>query len=205
LTHGLGSDEVCERIGTQEIGTKYLRGIVKKNTSQIFAASSEEALGSDNAFANRMTFRTMYSHPPKMLKLGVIIRSEEIFRVCVQPACDSVRLTSVRSFPFLSLEVAIKPKTHYVVADDGSGDWIRLVLGSNPRDITMLEFEPGDRGEVEAEKADGAYIFTDIQGEVHKWVGELKPDLAQKVAVDLAHQFARVAVDEAEQLRLSRK
>jgi hypothetical protein len=49
------------------------------------------------------------------------------------------------------------------------------------------------------------YAFKDTSRKIYRWIGQLKPEFAQKVAVDLAQEFAQVAVNEAEVLRLSRR
>lgn len=206
LTTGLGTDPGCEMAATPTVSKNHLAKKVKPQATKVFAASLEESTHSDNEFANRMLLRTIYSRPARRLQLGVIVRTGDAYRICVQPVCDSVRLTERRSFPFLSLSTAdADSRTNFVVRGDGPDQWIRLLLGSNPRDLVIVEFGAGPNGVVEATEKDGAYIFTDASGGIHSWVGELKPELSQKVAVDLAQQFAQVAVDEAELLRLSRR
>lgn len=205
LTHGLGTDEGCDTVGSTKHSKTYLRNRVKPHASKVFAATAEEAERSDHEFANRMMLRTIYSQPPRTLQLGTIILAGGDYRICVQPACDSVRLSGVCAFPFLRLTIAeLEAKTHFVVGGDIPDAWVRLLLGSNPRDISMIEFDPGKDKVINAVEADGKYVFTDVVGTIYEWVGILKTELAQKVAVDLAQQFARVAVDEAELLRLSR-
>jgi hypothetical protein len=206
LTRGLGDDEACAAAGELKHSKKYFKEKVKPHAVRAFAATIEKADRSNHEFASRMMLRTIYSRPPRILQLGVIVRTGETYTICVQPACDSVRLTANRAFPFLSLAVAeVDSRTNFVVEGPSPDEWVRLLLGSNPRDITMAEFEPGDKGVVEATEHEGSYVFTDVAKTTYQWVAELKPELAQKVAVDLAQQFAQVAVDEAELLRLSRR
>jgi response regulator receiver domain-containing protein len=206
LSRGLGDDDGCDEAGTLKYGKAYFKSKVKPHATRAFAATMEESNRSDHEFASRMMLRTIYSRPPRILALGVIVRAGVEYKICVQPVCDSVRLSEKRAFPFLTLVVAdVESRTNFVVAGAQPDQWVRLLLGSNPRDITMAEFDPGGRGVVEAVEASGTYIFTDVANTTYEWVGELKPDLAQKVAIDLAQQFAQVAVDEAEVLRLSRR
>jgi hypothetical protein len=206
LTHGLGSEEGCEKVASSRHGKNYFYKTVKPNASKVFASTEEEAAHSDDEFAIRMMLRTIYSQPSRRLQLGTIITSEDNYKICVQPACDSVRLTGRRAFPFLQLSIAGPSKrTSFVVNGEEAGSWVRLLLSLNPRDITMIEFDPGQERAIKAVETNGKYIFTDAQGVVYDWVGILKTEVAQKVAVDLAQQFAQVGVDEAELVRLSRR
>ncbi|HEV2757380.1 MAG TPA: response regulator receiver domain [Actinomycetota bacterium] len=202
---GLGTPEGCETVASGRVSKTHLSKKVKPEATKVFAASIDDAVNSDNEFGNRMTTRTFYSKPHRTLHLGVVVRTGEVYRVCVQPDCDSVRLIQRRSFPFLSLtEVEAGEPSHFVVRGDGPKQYVRLRLGTNPRNITAVNFESFTDGVVRAVEHDGRYVFTDAEGEGHLWVGELKPDFAQKVAVDLAREFSQVGVDEPELFRLSR-
>lgn len=213
LLQGLGTTAGCEAAGGVVVapdgathGKNYFQNKVKLRASSAFAASQEEATDSDNEFGHRMGLRTVYSHPPRVLQLGTIVRFSGEYRVCVQPLCDSVRLVEPRAFPFLPLSVVDSGgRTSFIVRDVEEAKWVRLQLTSNPRDLVMVPFDPDDRSSVVAEDEDvGRHFFSDQSGERHYWVGALKGELAQRVAVDLAQQFARVGVDEAELVRLSR-
>lgn len=206
LTHGLGTDEGAQRVGGTRYGKNYFKNTVKRQATKVFCSESDEARESDAAFAHRMMMRTVYSQPPRMLQLGTIVHSKGAYRLCVQPLCDSVRLTNVRAFPFLPLE-AVDPdgKPDFVVVDQAASEWVHLRLAGNPSDLLMFSFDPRPEAAVTASIHQGAHCFTDVDGVIHTWVGELKPDFGQRTAFDLAQQFARIAVDEAEIFRLSRR
>jgi hypothetical protein len=70
----------------------------------------------------------------------------------------------------------------------------------------MVRFKPRrSHSTIRAVAAGGDYVFKNTSRKKFRWIGQLKPQFAQKVAVELAEEFARVAVDEAEVLRLGRR
>lgn len=206
LRVGLGSDHAITEVS--ELGSvskKHLKSKVKVAATQVFAESIGEAHSSDADLANCMMLRTTYSSPPRTLQLGTVVQaSGEEYWVCVQPMCDSVRLKSeIRAFPFLRLRVSDQAKFQFVVTD-ATGIERFLVLTKNPRDVVVGRFKPlTGKSVIEAVLVGSAYVFRDTGNKRLRWVAQLKPEFAQKVAVDLANEFAQVAVDEAELRRLS--
>lgn len=207
LRVGLGSTEaIAEVAALGGVTKKHLKERVKRAATMVFAGSVDEAHGSDADLANCMMLRTMYSSPPRRLQLGTVVHASkrEGYWVCVQPLCDSVRLgQEVRAFPFLQLRVSDYEKFQFVVTDE-SGTERFLLLTKNPRDVVVARFKPlKGKSVIEAVLVGDAYMFRDTGNKRLRWVAQLKPEFAQKVAVDLASAFARVAVDEAELRRLS--
>lgn len=206
LKVGLGSsDALAEVSALGSISKTHLKEKVKKVATQVFALTLDEAHTSDSELANRMMLRTTYSSPPRTLQLGAVVQAPgNEYWICVQPVCDSVRLKSeVRSFPFLRLRLSDQAKFQFVVTD-ATGVQNFLVLTKNPRDIVVARFKArAGKSVVEAVESNSTHVFRDTRNKLYRWVAQLKPEFAQKVAVDLAAEFARVAVDEAELRRLS--
>jgi hypothetical protein len=206
LRVGLGTDDGAAEVGEVNYGKKYFKNSVKPQATKVFSSDLEEAIDSDASFAHRMMMRTVYSYPERVLQLGTIVFSSGRYALCVQPLCDSVRLEGATAFPFLALAiVAADGRPNLVVKAHESDGWVYLKLGGKPSELLMVAFQPGNAGSVTAQENDGKHTFTDAAGEKHILVGELKPDFAQKAAFDLASQFGRIAVDEAETFRLSRR
>ena len=68
----------------------------------------------------------------------------------------------------------------------------------------MAQFKPlTGKSVIDAVQSGDAYFFRDTGQKRLRWVAQLKPEFAQRVAVNLASEFAQVAVDEAELRRLS--
>jgi hypothetical protein len=209
LSRGLGTDDALDHVqglGGQGGVSKTILRNVKKSPTKLFVDSIEDARSSEAVFANRMAVRTTYSRPERILQLGTIVRrTPKKYLLCVQPLCDSVRLSKVRSFPFLTLTPTEDDRATFIVPGEAPGTWVRLVLASSPFDLVTAKFKPRRRGGVVAAAEFGSgFAFTDTSGSRYVWAGQLKPEFAQKVAVDLAQEFARVAVDDAEMFRLRR-
>jgi len=205
LRTGLGKDQALDAIAeTAQVSKSYLTK-VKKAATRVFVESVGAADEADDQFGNRMALRTTYSRPLRSLHLGTIVLGPEgQYLVCVQPLCDSVRIFKVRAFPFLRLERASRSKTSFVVPGRKSGTWQHLLLTSNPRDLVIARFKPNSSKLVAPRPSGPPHIFKDTSHKRYSWVGELKQEFAQKVAVDLAQEFAQVAVDDAEMFRINR-
>jgi hypothetical protein len=206
LSKGLGTKDGVEAAAAATTYSKnYFNDKVKPQATKIFSEDEQAAATSDADFAHRTMMRTVYSYPPRVLQLGTIVHADDKYGLCVQPLCDSVRVPETRNFPFLALEV-VDPsgRPDFVVVDHKGPGWVHLRLAGNPRDLYMVAFAP-DSGTVVATTTDDVHSFTDVDSVAHRWIGELKPDFAQRAAFDLAQQFARIAVDEAEIFRLARR
>jgi hypothetical protein len=210
LRRGLGDEEelaAIQRMGPQSLSKSKWKTI-KKNASQVFSRSKSEASFAEAELARLMMLRTMYARPERTLHLGTVIEtSENQYLVCVQPMCDSVRLKAEgRSFPFLQVVTSSNgEKSNLVVRGARPGEWKYLLVRTNPRDLVVKHFSPkANHDEIIASEISGEHHFEDSNGERYRWICEMKAEFAQKIAVDLASEFAQVAVDEAEALRLTR-
>ena len=75
-----------------------------------------------------------------------------------------------------------------------------------PSDWLLVKFAPvtpGSAVTASRDAATGRCYFTtaDEPGAVYDWIGELKPEFAQRIANQLATQLSRVAVNNTEWLR----
>ena len=206
LSLGLGSDRQLAAIQAMGSVTKSKWRTIKTHASQVFSRTVIEAVDADSELASCMMLRTFYARPDRILHLGTVIQSPSgEYLLCVQPVCDSVRLTNDgRSFPFLKLAMSDGDKKHLVIPGDDRGKWKSLLILKNPRDIVMEHFSPiPGQDAISASRIDDSFVFENSSRFKFKWVCQLKSEFAQKVAVDLASEFAQVAVDPAEIMRLS--
>jgi len=127
----------------------------------------------------------------------------------VQPLCDSIRLSGTKpsAFPFLRLDVVPGQDgaADYVIRDRDTGDHVRLASTGKPSSILVHQFQAGNAGSILAARSGPDHQFVDVDGGVHLWVADLKPDVASTAIVNLGQQFGRLGVDEPEVLRLSRR
>jgi Response receiver domain len=208
LEKGLGDDErlkaTVERL--DGISEKALKKI-KRNATVLFTPKVTLAQRSDALLSQLMAVRTHYRHPQRTLQLGTLIAYESEILVCVQPLCDGVRLKKARAFPFLAIAKVTPAKgADFMFKARGQTDPLRLRIDVNPSGLRMYDFTPTLKGVVVAAEADGSHTFTSEGNPPATlvWLGQLKPEFAQKVATDLAHAFGRIGLDEHELMRLSR-
>lgn len=174
--------------------------------SAAFSSIAEDAVKADALYGERVMTRSRYGNPAPMLTLGAVVERGEgehpRHLLCMQPECDSVRLTQVTSFPFLPL-VEVGPDAG---ADLALGD-LRLRIKYPPSGIVLLAFAPAEDEVVRAKCLDKRFLFeTDgPEGEVIEWLCQLRPSFAQRAAHELGEQLSRVAVNEPEFLRVSKR
>jgi hypothetical protein len=207
LRIGLSDDQLARHKKPQVLNEKKLKQI-RKSAASLFTNDADEGDDSADKFSMRMAVSTMYSRPKRVLRLGTVVRYEGQYMVCVQPRCDSVRLGQAerRQFPFLPFQAAVQRDSQYevvVACPDPVGGLVRLRLRTKPYLLTSFEFEGGPCGNVEACAGGEMWEFHDVSNRAFTWVAELKPEFAQRVAVNLAAELARVGLSESEQLRLS--
>jgi Response receiver domain len=212
LRVGLSDDHLGRHSKPNVLSEKTLKKI-RRQAANLFTNHTTVGDRSADEFSMRMAIRTIYSVPKRVLRLGTIVRREDQYLVCVQPRCDSVRLEPAkpRQFPFLPFELALQRDSQYelvVESPDAVGQLVRLRLKMKPYLLLSYPFIGACTGKVEAtrrvEDVPGElWEFVDAEGADLTWVAELKPEFAQRVAVSLAAELARVGLSESEQLRLS--
>jgi Response receiver domain len=143
------------------------------------------------------------------LKQGTILKrasegSKASYYLCIQPLCDSVRLTCSTNFMFLyivengSFSHAIRHKS----------DILKFKIDPHPKKIQNFLFEPTKpRNEVIGEKIDSDFQFKGFFEDPSKviefqWIGELKENVVQAIVNDIAAKVARVGLDSFEWLRI---
>lgn len=124
--------------------------------------------------------------------------------LCVQPRCDSIRLTERTAFPFQSIKIEGNVFNLVVPAANGAGQevWVNL----KPRDARMIEFDPAQPARMILGTRDEMlddFIFTDSEGTRYAWVGDINPMKAQRWVVELGARVQAVGMEEFEWLRLA--
>jgi hypothetical protein len=162
----------------------------------------------DQELALLMSVRSRYESPIPLLTLGTII-AEDVdedtsrYWLCVQPVCDSLRLKEKRNFPFLKMsKSAMDASFNYLVRDKES--FVTLNLSLRPFQSKMIAFKPkaGER-EIRASTESESWYFVSVDTgqQKYRWVADLKPEHAQRVANEYSYQISRVGLMESEWLR----
>ena len=159
-------------------------------------------------FSALMSLRKHYESATRMLRLGTILSGpDNKFFVCLQPECDCIRLKLNKNRAFLFVET-------FEVQAQGDADVFHLVVeaGATFRRFRLSPkvfrshvetFMPDkDTRTVKADADDGKWAFRSADGQrTYSWLGQLKPDYAQRVAATFAAELARVGLTESEWLR----
>ena len=139
------------------------------------------------------------------LTLGTIIYSlnTDMYYLCIQQRCDSLRINGVRKFLFLPL-VESGGETHVVVTDEK-----QLQVAKSSYDIKTIKFQADKEKRcvcsklIKDEKTKkNRFVFTSIYSEEFEWILELKDLHAQRILNSYSAHLARVGLDESEWLRL---
>ena len=159
---------------------------------------------SDELWTMLMSLRHRYSNPAPMLTLGVVVARQKEdnteYFLCLQPVCDSVRLKSARPFPLLQLTLASNSKSCDLIVRDGQLKFLQVK--PSPYKLEMISFSPNRNEKVMAD-SDGRYFWFSASENVrYRWVADLKPAHAQRVANNFGHTFSRVGLVESEWNRL---
>jgi hypothetical protein len=184
--------------------------------TSILTLDGKSGAAHDKELALLMSVRSRYTSPPPILTLGTIVvqnfeGDKKVYYVCVQPACDSLRLSGKRDFPFLKMTLTSDSGVDdfdFIVED--REQFVSLRLNLRLHEIEKFPFKPKrPQKEIRAIRKNGDWIFTSKQGEDEgkefRWVAELKPDHAQRIANNFANHVCRVGLVESEWLRRQAK
>ncbi|PZU80682.1 MAG: hypothetical protein DI528_22190 [Shinella sp.] len=139
------------------------------------------------------------------LTLGSVVKlvqRKTRYFLCVQPACDTVRITEDRYFPFVELitQKAAKSTENLVILDGEKRVVVCVSTKAGSRLYDM--FKPDASQAVRAEPEDGKFLFPSTMNQIYWWLGDIDPLKAQRIATDVSGSLARVGIDEYEWLRL---
>lgn len=154
-----------------------------------------------------MSQRTFYS-VNRQLSLGSIIFDGKDYFLCVQPACDCVRLTGWTPFPVLKLVIAEKG-FHIVLVDDNKV--IGLETDFKPSSVSLIYFRADSRtGSVEGKCKDDHFFFrggASVKGAKRdfRFVGQLKIEQALRCVAKITTQLGRVGLTESVWARVMAK
>ena len=153
-----------------------------------------------------MSQRTQYGSQRKFLKLGTMLREcsgQERYLLCLQPVCDSVRLSGSKPFLFCYMDKPDKKVTHIV--PDGK-KYCELSFNPCKENRAIIVFSANHKKMVAEKKdADTKHLFSDEEKNEYRWVAQLKPDHAQQAAEQFAREISRVGLTESEWLHRGAK
>ena len=159
------------------------------------------------AFSYYTTMQSTQSR--SYLKLGCIVKKDNVFFLCLQPPCDSERITSSnetgfcdkpQNFLFLKLTESEK-KVSFYVKEGGSFKGLQITFKAVE---TFLFAGNGDGFVSTDENGDYATYCQNSSSIKLHFICCLKPMFAQKIANEFAANISRVGIDQFEWLRLKK-
>lgn len=180
--------------------------IIYKNAALLLDENADNVKTANLLFA-RLTHHKNVFLPQKenpYLSLGTILYSsnEDMYYLCIQQRCDSLRIDGIRRFLFLPL-VESGGETHVVVNNEK-----QLQIAKYSYEIKTIKFQ-ADKDKrcvcskrITNDKGKDIFVFTSIHEEDFEWVLELKDLHAQRILNSYSANLSRVGLDESEWLRL---
>ena len=145
------------------------------------------------------------------LGLGTIVErqsgQQKVYLLCLQAACDSVRLVQATDFVFIPLDVRDKNPEHVVPITSGEQKDGLLGLGVDRKAYTRAEsfkFVPNESSKkVVARRNEhrSGWFYEDSAGEVFRWIADLKRRRALRIAQLQGQNMGRLGFDEFEPFR----
>jgi len=146
-----------------------------------------------------------------MLTLGTVVKDPtNIYLLCIQQRCESVRLEENKNRNFLFLPIEKLEREHAKKCNclhrESSGRMTYLLVKNNPsHQVISIQFTATNGNDfVQAEIDDtdsNTLTFQCEQGLKYKWIFDLKESHAQKIVNEYAASLSRVGIDESEWLR----
>tara|TARA_Y100001001_G_scaffold164791_1_gene198909 strand:- start:3522 stop:5222 length:1701 start_codon:yes stop_codon:yes gene_type:complete len=144
-----------------------------------------------------------------ILQFGTVIDDDDQILLCIQPACDTVRLQGETAFLFLRL-IPEESKFDLVLPDDDGGARYQIPDGGkfkHLRELKTLRFEPqADTDVIVARQNEsGKNYFYDAQGVQWQWRAQLREMTAVHLAQRAINTIGRIGSNEFEWLRTNAK
>jgi hypothetical protein len=187
--------------------------------SEVEARDSDEQLGRLSCL-NRDLHSEYFGAKSPTLQLGSVLarrvvgvgsgqggegESEGVeYWLCLQPLCDSERITEPRGFPVVPLREVNEGSSFDVLLLDHGKEKRRLSSVARPFLMQVVVFGPSEGEDVvRFSPQDDAFILADLSGQEWTWLAELRPEHAMRISHEMARSMSRIGLDESEWLRLS--
>ena len=207
LSKGIEDDNAILPIGVS-------KSKLQKQATEPFSENAEAAFHSNRRFAALLCLKTRYPGRPPRLSIGSILHTREgdkdCYFLCLQPKCDSVRLSALSGFPLIPLiplkdvEVNNQGTSLRLILETSKDEWKDFGIKPKPSELSIRCFKPTSDppGEVVATRMqDGSFFFEDEEGKKYRWMAEMKDEHALGIAGEVASALARPGPNDAEWLR----
>lgn len=177
-----------------------------QNPTMVFTNNSDKTKieENDKNFSKLTHHKSLFipkNIAPK-LTLGTLIKSNkyEVYYICIQQKCDSVRIPKDDERKFIFIPLTISTDKFDILTPEG----IKLKKDKSSFSIRTIKFICTDvHGVILAEKnEDNKFIFKQkynaAEDEQFEWILDLKDLHSQRIIIDYTSQLSRVGLDESE-------
>ncbi len=176
------------------------------NNSTYLYTNSEnrnESESKDKMFSKLTHHKSLFipkNIPPK-LSLGTLVKSNknDIYYICIQQKCDSIRIKSGNERKFLFIPLNVSEDKFDILTPDG----IKLKKIKSSYAIRTIKFVCLDEsGVISAIKEGDKFMFKqkykEPEDEQFEWILDLKDLHSQRIIIEYTSQLSRVGLDESE-------
>ena len=163
-------------------------------------ARREKDFKNNPSFTPKLTFGSIL----QTIKNGLV----EYF-VCIQPLCDTVRLSTSQPTPFPLLKLRMDSNSKGgIVVEKSDGTWSNLPVDTKAEHLTMVKFKASRNGTVTFIKGTSgkwetkSSVPSGTTPPVYFWIGDLRIDKTQNITSALSNRFSQLGIDEFELLRM---
>lgn len=177
---------------------------VLSELTAIFAEKPDDAESLDRDLSYMLSCKTFYKSITPKLEPGTILKhvhenGTESYLICIQPACDCVRIPKKgRKFLFLPL-IPSEAKFDICIPKEQS-DALNLQVDDKAYSISILHFAPPKAFEpIHAIKHDSQWVFVTHEASVtYEFIATLKRELVLRLAHNYGKNVSRVGTTESE-------
>ena len=216
LKDGLENDSVIQKIKQLNPEIYSVQGgkdqfDLKKSDLFCQTLSGAVDLDSDSLeeLAMLMSLQQSYGRLPPILGPGSILQEDDRYWLCVQPACDSVRVSGNRVFPFLKMTQPQGDRFDYIIKKPDSSR-VKLRVDKRLYSGTMVKFKPSD-GFVQGTLEGTQFVFSSVPEPVvgatkgtapntrkFTFVAQLKVLHSLREADRMTNELGRIGLTESE-------
>lgn len=152
---------------------------------------------------------TPFGDIPPRLEAGVVLENRGEYWLCVQPLCDSVRISGPRKFPLLPLvvnadETGFPKRDSEAMIRAADGTALPVSFSKKPYELLVTEFTPsGNEQPVLAQPEGNDWYFKATNQTRYRAVCRLRSEFTQQAVQKFTSGVARAGVDSSEWLRRS--
>lgn len=165
---------------------------------EIYMKSRQIELGFSALSLLERDHRSSGSNVAPRLRLGSVVENNGKYWLCVQPVCDSVRLSGTVKFPFLELKPVHIGSDRIDVAVPLDDRMVALEFASMGMGaVHRWSFVPSKTtAEIQAERREGVWAFRSSGRVDLRWLGDIRQDKAQRIVQILSTGAAKIGLDE---------